>query len=418
MKKLARNVFIVSISILLVLVMLFTGCTQTPAQTAPNSISGHVYQSDGKTPIAGAKIDISNNRGMYWRGEISSDSGGSYIFTGLSAGEYIIKVFAEGYFSEYYDGFYLVNQKIENATSIYVTDGDATIVNFTLDTMASISGKVYRADNKKPVEKATVLAYGPHFIPGGARGARTTEDGRYKILNLNSGQSSVVAVADGFIPRYYNGVYVPEQATKVTTVLAEDTSGIDIYLEWGGSISGRVYQPDSLTPDNETGIWYRQVSGVKTPILGGDLPTPSTQKVETLPDGTYHIGGLLSGEYELMAVGMKKPYYVTKVHRISVIQGEETPNTDFVLGLRGSISGHVYYQDGKTPAVGANVGATGWATFHSNAKTDSTGYYLMEQMAPGKYLVLVPNYQYKYDEVSVSAGKETTHNIVLNINPK
>jgi hypothetical protein len=159
------------------------------------------------------------------------------------------------------------------------------------------------------------------------------------------------------------------------------------------------------------------VSGFKTPILGGCLPTPHKQSLKVNPDGTNRIGRLLSGEYELLASGRNSnSYYVSEVCHISVTQGKETGNVDFVLGPRSSMSNHVYYRDGKTPAADATVEAIGWNNSH--VQTDSNGYYLMEQMAPVKYLVTVTDLQFEYREVSLSAGKDTVQDIILDTGPR
>jgi hypothetical protein len=85
-----NRLMIVPLMACLIAGLLFAVCS--PAQSVPNSISGHVYRSDAKKPAAGARIDASNNRGMYWLGETYSAANGSYILTGLPAGRYIMKV--------------------------------------------------------------------------------------------------------------------------------------------------------------------------------------------------------------------------------------------------------------------------------------------------------------------------------------
>ena len=83
------HIFLLFMLVSLAVCMPVSGCNQgSPfATSTSNSISGHVYQSDGKTPIAGARISISNNQGMYWLTEAVSGADGSYIFTGLAPGE-------------------------------------------------------------------------------------------------------------------------------------------------------------------------------------------------------------------------------------------------------------------------------------------------------------------------------------------
>jgi hypothetical protein len=115
--------------------------------------------------------------------------------------------------SEYYNGIYSVGNKREDATTVTVSDGNATVnIDFTLDAKAFISGRVYRVDDKRPINEASLLVYGPHFSTGPI-GARTAEDRSYKVISLNVGESSVMSLAEGYITQYYDGVYLPDQAT-------------------------------------------------------------------------------------------------------------------------------------------------------------------------------------------------------------
>ncbi|MFC2071163.1 carboxypeptidase regulatory-like domain-containing protein, partial [Chloroflexota bacterium] len=94
------------------------------------TISGHVYQSDNTTPIiSGARVYVYGSDNLtYSFGWTILD--GSYETTGLLAGDYTVKVAAEGYVTEWYDDVYEQGE----ATPVTVTVPDDTPnINFILE---------------------------------------------------------------------------------------------------------------------------------------------------------------------------------------------------------------------------------------------------------------------------------------------
>ena len=70
---------------------------------------------------------------------------------------------------------------------------------------ASISGRIYRADNGKPIAGANVVVNGPHGGTLGAFHAVTDTKGRYTVTNLKPGESGLSVEAKGYVTRYYDG---------------------------------------------------------------------------------------------------------------------------------------------------------------------------------------------------------------------
>jgi hypothetical protein len=100
------------------------------------TISGHVYQSDGTTPVEGAIIwvyDYSTLSVVYARASTSSD--GSYTTPGVPSGQYGVQVEAAGYIAEWYNG--VVDPG--DATPVPVTVPDDTPgIDFTLEVPSDV----------------------------------------------------------------------------------------------------------------------------------------------------------------------------------------------------------------------------------------------------------------------------------------
>ena len=390
--------------------LILVGCGTEPLsrEASPNSFSGHVYQSDGKTPISGVSIKVWIR--LQAKEMAVTNSDGWYIVTGLPAGEYMVMAEAPGYRPEAYGGMDFMSTKPEERIRVKVTNNSATTdIDFRLKKLASISGRVYSAGDGKPIAGARIAVYGPHWSTG-PLGATTAADGSYTVTGLNAGESVVAAETEGYVPRFYKDVYLYDEAIKVTTSYGADTPNIDFALEWGGSICGHVCLPDGVTPDVETTIFYKQISGVETPILGGCVPTPPHRYIGAA-DASFTISGLLTGEYELLAVAQHEPYLCSGVSLVSVTTGKETKGIDLVLAPRGSICGHVYRHDGA-PVAGVKVEACGWMGC-SSASTHNDGSYCIEQLPPGNYMVRALVLPRDYATVSVSSGKSTAYDIII-----
>jgi hypothetical protein len=384
-----------------------------------------VYESDGNTPVAGVKIQVSvAEPDFIWRsvGTLLTDANGKYTMCGLRNGGYRVMASATGYRLE------------ENPDGIAcsVVSGETTCVNFKMQALCSISGRVFDESNKKAIYNATVCACGSaNYLVDACLNATTASDGSYKINDLNQGEASLFVVADGYVPRYYNGVYDEKKATMVTTRFGENTPDINIGLEKGGAISGRVYQADGITPAANVLVWWRQIlekntTDVETPepIGGGLSAGPS---VLTNEEGNYIIGGLLTGEYVLASTAEGGSLYSFRLVNVKI--GQLTPGADLKLVVCGSLSGHVYKSDAKIPVGQGEVFVQAYSDTiadddssdvdsHPNRSiTNPDGSYSIQKLPPGKYTVDVIGRGLErvdtiYD-VNITSGKNTTLDIIV-----
>ena len=120
------------------------------------TISGHVYQEDGTTPISGVSIDIyterCHNGHLYG---VQTDASGFFEFTGLAdEGQFILRADAsssgQSYVTEWYNDV-SESDGCENAD--FVSSGD--VISFTLTLGGTISG-VVKDNTDDPITDASV----------------------------------------------------------------------------------------------------------------------------------------------------------------------------------------------------------------------------------------------------------------------
>jgi photosystem II stability/assembly factor-like uncharacterized protein/tRNA A-37 threonylcarbamoyl transferase component Bud32 len=355
--------------------------------TEDGSISGYVYQSDGVTPITGVEVKAqpSSEEGDD-RFATRTASDGSYTIRGLALGEYNIIARVQGWVQQWYDNIH----DWDHATDVKVTPPEDTLnINFSLSRGGSISGFVYESDGVTPVQGALVGAGNP--LPSGEwiGGNTTTQaDGSYVITDLPAWDYGVDARKPGFAPECYDSEYVVAARDLVTVEEGSEASGINFTLDAGGSVTGHVYEEDGATP----------ISGVDLLVW---LSTNEyiCQFAHTRYDGSYTLW-LGTGSHLILAspwgrggkyVGewYDNHYDMDNADSVQVIAPHETSGVDFYLAKAGSISGHVYEEDGVTSIAGASVYAFPVTGDHPGAGANASpdGSYTIKGLPSGNYKV-------------------------------
>jgi transcriptional regulator CtsR len=367
--------------------------TSVFASDVSGSISGHVYQDDGVTPIADIQVWAESYcSNTYIHTHTAED--GSYSITVPSGWYYVKARPTPPYIGEYYNNAY----NRDAATPVFVTAPyDTSDIDFILDVGGTISGHVYKEDGLTPIPNMLVIIDGINNSFGDS--AATEVDGSYSLA-LPMGTYNVWAFGNSeYAAEFYDNAYYEYEATPVSVTVPDDTPGIDFILERGGTISGFVY--------DEAGM---PLPGV---IVSTDYPISghisNFRGFRTADDGSYTITGLQPGNYKVQAytTGYIDEYYdnvyeSSEATPVQVTAHSDTPGINFYLDFGGSISG-VVKDDSGSPMVGARIDASGIDTdCYAYGCTADDGSYIIAGLQPDSYKVsaeapgYVPEY---YDNV-------------------
>ncbi len=342
-------------------------------------IAGHVRWSDG-SPCVGAEVEVNFDPaalgGMSGlnalqgaSGEDISDIDGAFEVSGLGKGPFVVTIAARPQGSE----------RDHRARLAGVKPGTLD-VELVLAAPLELAGRVVDSLGA-PVTGATVRAIedsgGMMRSIGGRRvnSQATGEDGRFVVSDLSPGTWSLDARADGFT-----------RCAPVDVTLVRDGTHepLEIRLERGGTILGRVQRPDG-TP--AAGATVRQrITMESLRSLGAEengIPRAATAG----SDGNFRFGELGAGLVQLVA--SLDGFATSTIVEAQVKPGEETCDVVLTLRVGGRITGEVYAKDG-TPAAGAQVIAqlTADPLAQRFATSDREGLFAFEHMAPGTYQVL------------------------------
>jgi uncharacterized protein (DUF2141 family) len=360
------------------------------------TISGHVYESSDGPPVAGAAVqafvyDSISSGPWLLRGVGFTNEDGSYQTAGLPDGKYAVRVVADGYATEWWDHTYYKDEASYIEVSV---PGNVPDIDFHLEPGGSISGNVSYLDNGTPTPIPSLHVYATDNATNKwIAGVNTDASGNYTLPGLPDGSYRVRACAScsglPYIDEWYDGVYNQNEATPVPVTSPGDTGDINFTLEPGGTISGHVYESTDGPP----------VAGARIQVIDYDSILSYWVQVswaQTDDYGYYEASGLPTGKYgvRVEAAGFANEWYNGTYYREEATPVEVTApgsigSIDFNLEPGGSISGHVYESDGKTPISNFHVNTTETETNHWTAGVDTNadGYYVLSGIPDGSYWV-------------------------------
>jgi len=354
--------------------------TATPTPVPVPALSGRVTDVLTGQGIAGARVEL-----VPGDEAATTDADGRYALFDLPAGEYRVRASAPGYAREYWDNV----APSEPAAWVNVSpDAPVAGVDFDLSEGGSISGRITQNDGVTPIAQAWVFVRPSQHRFDDGFWAATDAEGVYKVEGLPLGNYRVTVEAPGYARlRYYNGaqgVYDWTNAVDVAVLPPATVPDVDISLQLGASISGRVYQSDGVTP-----LAYAHVNAEQQalPLEGFDTNADG--------DGDYTLAGLPPGSYVLAAgaQGFANRWYDSQstscnVDRLTLEEGQVLSDVDFALELAVPLRGHVYDEDGQALAdLGVIVDFGACPGLPANIKaTDSDGAYEL-WLGAGDYYV-------------------------------
>ncbi|MGH7454597.1 MAG: carboxypeptidase regulatory-like domain-containing protein, partial [bacterium] len=339
-----------------------------------------------------------------------TNESGEYI-ANVPPGFYVVAVEARGYHKE----FYKEEREFIKATPVQVfADQHTTGIDFTLDKLASITGRVTDQVTGGPIAGAIVTAFPERTaatdpvanVDELARPVvgKTDENGNYKLEALRPGKYFVHAEARGYLVEFWKEAASLDKAEAVEVPASGNVDGINFTLEKGGSIAGLVVSAADNTPIGGAliQVWPKGSNAV---IARGVSER----------DGKYRIHGLRTGDYIVFASapGYRGLFYqdvesrdqATAVH---VEAPDETTGIDFHLKKPepprgGVIAGTVVSEADKNPIPHAFVLAIPMSAPISNLPpftfADQFGSYKLPVPA-GRYVVLswAPRYLAEFFE--------------------
>jgi hypothetical protein len=264
-----------------------TGTVKLPGAS---SVSASVWATDTTTGYP------------YWV-DLSNPSGDSatYEIVGLPTGTYKVNTYNNS--QRYLDEYYNDKPDYASADTIHVTEGSIRPnINFTLTLGGIIKGNV-SSSAKGSLKGVCVYVFYTTDPTSYANYGYTNSSGNYRIAGLQSRYYKILAYGDTiYAPKYYNNKTSWSSADSVLVTVSDSVIGKNFTLGVGGSISGHVYGDDAVP-----------FSGATVTVSGYFDLYPVERSKTTPADGSYKIGGLPTGYYEVKAFdGCKYIYYDNK----------------------------------------------------------------------------------------------------------
>ncbi len=343
------------------------------------TVSGTVTDAATHAPLSGICVDVWDSAGYSSSG--CTDSSGVYTTGGLPTGTYYVQFYdgsGRGYLTQYYNG----QTDISQASTVAVHLGQNTAgIDAAMTQGGVLAGSVTDGSTSQPLAGICIDPYGTGG--GGASycsSLTTAGNGGYSV-NLPAGQYTV-----SFLDPNHH--YIAESMSA--TVTAGATTTLDAGLTAGGSISGVITDASNGAP----------LSAVCPILYAHDTQTQVlTSSACTATDGTYTIGGLAPGTYDLDLTN-PNGRFIPQWYVNGGNEGSATPVTvgslqavtgiDAAMTLGGVITGTVRSSTTGLPLANVCVtiyqGSTSGVAATAGC-TDKTGTYTSPGLPPGSYTV-------------------------------
>jgi hypothetical protein len=351
------------------------------------TMTGRVVDETG-APVVGACAGLQSVSGGFNGFRGCTDSDGRWRIEQLRPSAY--KVFISRgapHNADLVERYYPASPDSSTAVPVVVVEGvDVPSVDVVLPHGGRVRGRVTSTDGT-PLVGACVSARGLSYS---SNSATTAADGTYLIRGVDVGAYHVRVSrcsAGNWAPTWYGSSGDRQPTTEGLQIsLGQDITGIDVALEPGAVVTGRLVDSAGLP-----------VAGICTTAFHGG----GTQEgARTDAQGVYRLEGLpTSRDYYLIwrdCVGGRYAQefsggtaFEATATRLATTAGRTTQVPDNVLELAGSVSGTV--TDARTGLRVGQVGVTlvdpasGQSAVY--AFTDGNGSYTVRGVKPGQWAV-------------------------------
>lgn len=258
------------------------------------ALSGAIKAQDTGAALSAVWVDLFTAQGHYVASS-QSTSEGTFRFAGLRPDVYTLRFDtrfagppAREYLSSTFDG----KRDPASATPIAITTGVTTSITAELRKGAQISGMVTAGG--RPMMQAMVA-----LLDAGGRwliGMSTDYSGAYRFI-VDSGDYRVLvlplpATTGGFAPQYFSGQHNLASAAPISITAPTAIADVDVALQPGGLIQGRVIDVATGSP----------IAGALIRVYDSDNPWLTLSSASSDGAGTYTVSTALgSGTYRIQA---------------------------------------------------------------------------------------------------------------------
>lgn len=400
------------------------------ALTPLGDITGTVTDAATGLPVAGAMIYVWTSWSWY-EFSATTDAQGNYRVQRVPSGTVRVLAADARYRDELYDNIPCEQFTCspDEGTPVSVAAGTTTEhIDFALDQLGTVKGRVTRAADGQPLQNVAVRLYRPSETSYAY--AYSNAAGYYEIVGRAAG-TYFARTADSpseLVDELYDNIpcepsCTPSTGTPITVVEGQTTAGIDFALETGGTIAGRVTDEQTGTPVPS----YR--------VTAFDATGTAVSMMTTASDGSFTLRGLPTGSYFVRA---SREYYgshagelynnipcepsctVTTGTPVAVANGSSLTGIDFALERLGGISGTV------TKAGGGALAHAGILVYDENGNlvqeswSGDLGQYYVQGLAPATYFVKASAMGYApevYDNVPCDSGCDVTTGTPVTVDP-
>jgi hypothetical protein len=287
----------------------------------------------------------------------------------------------------------------------------------------AITGRVVWAATGQPIVGARVGSNVADVVFSAA----TDAQGRYE---LRAPVSARLVVRVG-IPGYPSQAYAEDPGLGpliIKVMPAGATTGVDFFIQRGGTITGRVMD-DRKEPVVKATVlayqdrwWFGERQFTAMSIVGN--------RVETDDRGDYRYSGLPPGEYVIGVIDRSATTFAPSgislkgARRLAVAPGQELTDVNVQTGggSSGSITGQLIGRDPASPdsRVWLTPEAAEVSTPLRPSELTGGGQYRFDDVAPGRYWLIAwpapapsQTKTWARESVVVAAGAETTRELTL-----